>query len=653
MANEGRIIRYFVQASDTLRPNTGGYANLPVAFGIALDWSVRSQSLVNNSSVIDWAVKFVLVDEDAWDWYEIGTPVRKVNGARLQGTTDGDPRYATLYVKINGTEVYANYRGTLDGTESTPYASGSTTVAHNADGTKSVDFSITFTPTRAIDQFGDTSYAHSSIAYTMTGTEILEEIPKKAIILSASDFTDESNPTITYNVPTGTVDVQAGILYSDGSEAVPYRTISNTGSSYTFPLTDDERRSLYTTLLNKGITSTKVIFSIKSRSSYTNATFTEPFAGTKTLTIINYKPTIDPELWDFNPVTVALTAGTNATKSYKIVKYFSEVAYDIGAEGHKGADIAYISVKNGDRTNTTTGGTFDNIISSLFTFTATDTYGRNVSGDMELSPSNWVDYVKLTCNAKASEMSADGDVAITITGKYFKGSFGAVNNALIVSYTKEEFRGGTETIQVGELVPTMNGNDYTATFTISGLDYKSSYNIVVHVSDKLMNAESGSTVVAPTPIFDWSRTDFNFNVPVNINGNLTVEGNITAGGKTVPTIQAQGTSGIWTYRTWTDGTAECWGIVTLNTAITTAWGSMYVGTTKMSKVNYPTGLFAAKPVETVTAQSPTNAIWVFAESGSTGVNSSTTTGIYNICRPNQVTAASNYYLSFYVRGRWK
>ena len=99
--------------------------------------------------------------------------------------------------------------------------------------------------------------------------------------------------------------------------------------------------------------------------------------------------------------------------------------------------------------------------------------------------------------------------------------------------------------------------------------------------------------------------------------------------------------------------AECWGIVTLNTAITTAWGSMYVGTTKMSKVNYPTSLFNAKPVETVTAQSPTNAIWVFAESGSTGVNSSTTTGIYNICRPNQITAASNYYLSFYVRGRWK
>ena len=643
MANEGRIIKYFGQSYGGYITEIGrnGTDTSDAAIGIALDWSVTSQSLVSNTSTIKWEVRFVLIDASKFDFGDL-YDTRILTGAWLSSNIYG---YPVLKVTIDDNVVYnaeAQLGISLKATTSNPiFASGTTTVNHSADGTKTLSVRADFSLYNFTDQDGIGYYYSNSGKTTMSGTEILEEIPKKAIILSASDFTDESNPTITYNVPTGTVDVQAGILYSDGSEAVPYRTISNTGSSYTFPLTDDERRSLYTTLLNKGITSTKVIFSIKSRSSYTNATFTEPFAGTKTLTIVNYKPTIDPELWDFNPVTVALTAGTNATKSYKIVKYFSEVAYDIGAEGHKGADIAYISVKNGDRTNTTTGGTFDNIISSLFTFTATDTYGRNVSGDMELSPSNWVDYVKLTCNAKASEMSADGDVAITITGKYFKGSFGAVNNALIVSYTKEEFRGGTETIQVGELVPTMNGNDYTATFTISGLDYKSSYNIVVHVSDKLMNAESGSTVVAPTPIFDWSRTDFNFNVPVTIQGG------------SVPTIQAQGTSGIWTYRKWSDGVAECWGIVTLNTAITTAWGSMYVGTTKMSKVNYPTSLFNAKPVETVTAQSPTNAIWVFAESGSTGVNSSTTTGIYNICRPNQVTASSYYYLSFYVRGRWK
>lgn len=43
-----------------------------------------------------------------------------------------------------------------------------------------------------------------------------------------------------------------------------------------------------------------------------------------------------------------------------------------------------------------------------------------------------------------------------------------------------------------------------------------------------------------------------------------------------PVIVSQGTSGIWTYRTYSDGTAECWGkIAVSSTNITTAFGSMY------------------------------------------------------------------------------
>lgn len=647
MANEGRIIKYFGQSVSGYITEIGrnGTDTSDAAIGIALDWSVTSQSLVNNTSTIKWEVRFVLIDASKFDFGDLHN-TRILTGAWLSSNIYG---YPVLKVTIDDNVVYnaeAQSGISLKANTSNPiFASGTTTVNHSADGTKTLSVRADFSLYNFIDQDGTGYYYSHSGKTAMSGTEILEEIPKKAIILSASDFTDESNPTITYNVPTGTVDVQAGILYSDGSIAVPYRTISNTGSSYTFPLTDDERRSLYTTVLNKGLTSTKVIFSIKSRSSYTNATFTEPFAGTKTLTIVNYKPTIDPELWDFNPVTVALTAGTNATKSYKIVKYFSEVAYDIGAEGHKGADIAYISVKNGDRTNTTTGGTFDNIISSLFTFTATDTYGRNVSGDMELSPSNWVDYVKLTCNAKASEMSADGDVAITITGKYFKGSFGAINNALIVSYTKEEFRGGTETIQVGELVPTMNGNDYTATFTISGLDYKSSYNIVVHVSDRLMNAESGSTVVAPTPIFDWSRTDFNFNVPVTIQGG------------SVPTIVSQGTAGIWTYRTWSDGTAECWGKkdVSVTFPSTANWGGLYTtGAISGSNISFPFGLFAETPVVNASLLIRSSGGILMAPGGAgSNIANWDQTGVYEIARGAPVSGAQAYTINYQVIGRWK
>lgn len=51
-------------------------------------------------------------------------------------------------------------------------------------------------------------------------------------------------------------------------------------------------------------------------------------------------------------------------------------------------------------------------------------------------------------------------------------------------------------------------------------------------------------------------------------------------------VVEQGTSGIWTYRKWSSGIAECWGTSTNSTATTMA---EYV-------VNFPTGLFISAPV---------------------------------------------------------
>lgn len=64
-------------------------------------------------------------------------------------------------------------------------------------------------------------------------------------------------------------------------------------------------------------------------------------------------------------------------------------------------------------------------------------------------------------------------------------------------------------------------------------------------------------------------------------------------------IVDEGTSGIWTYRKWSDGTAECWGrdIKTLTgTSATAPWqGYMFnVGT-----INYPSNLFTKVPTVTV------------------------------------------------------
>lgn len=56
---------------------------------------------------------------------------------------------------------------------------------------------------------------------------------------------------------------------------------------------------------------------------------------------------------------------------------------------------------------------------------------------------------------------------------------------------------------------------------------------------------------------------------------------------------ASGTSGIWTWMVWADGTAACWGKTsTITTAITTAWGSIYYAGALGSE-SYPSGLFSS------------------------------------------------------------
>ena len=114
----------------------------------------------------------------------------------------------------------------------------------------------------------------------------------------------------------------------------------------------------------------------------------------------------------------------------------------------------------------------------------------------------------------------------------------------------------------------------------------------------------------------------------------------------------QGTSGIWTYRKWASGIAECWGTNSINTAISTAWGTMYTGTTT-PLVNYPF-TFAAVPVEQVTVHTGRYACWLFGEaSDAGGRNTTARTGAYNVARPTVVTEVKPLYFEYYVVGRWK
>ena len=110
-------------------------------------------------------------------------------------------------------------------------------------------------------------------------------------------------------------------------------------------------------------------------------------------------------------------------------------------------------------------------------------------------------------------------------------------------------------------------------------------------------------------------------------------------------VVEQGTSGIWTYRKWNSGIAECWCKETKVTPVTIAWGNGYAS--PQLSTSFPSGLFANAPI--------TN---MYISGGYSGIisnsNASPTASsvAYAIFRPTQC-ASQTFYAHIHAVGTWK
>lgn len=115
-------------------------------------------------------------------------------------------------------------------------------------------------------------------------------------------------------------------------------------------------------------------------------------------------------------------------------------------------------------------------------------------------------------------------------------------------------------------------------------------------------------------------------------------------------VVAQGTSGIWTYRKWNSGVAECWGSTTISYKIdctTQRANAVYADDTfKGANASLPSGLFTS--VSFATANARTNGYSIAQ------VNSvNTTTLSYRMWCPYSTLLSEGSVFDFHVKGRWK
>lgn len=112
-------------------------------------------------------------------------------------------------------------------------------------------------------------------------------------------------------------------------------------------------------------------------------------------------------------------------------------------------------------------------------------------------------------------------------------------------------------------------------------------------------------------------------------------------------VVEQGTSGIWTYRKWNSGAAECWGLYTTSAiALSRAFGVIYTHTNEVGGVNFPF-TFTSAPIE-VDCMHNANC-WIMYAAAQTTTKSKT----FWIARPSSNATATEYAIEIYVKGNWK
>ena len=227
-------------------------------------------------------------------------------------------------------------------------------------------------------------------------------------------------------------------------------------------------------------------------------------------------PDLNATAEDVNESTIALTGD-----SKKLVKGFSNLRVISTAVAKNSAAISSVVVKVGGKTANGSDVTLEGVESSDVTVTATDSRGFPSSKTIE--GLSLIPYTPLTINPTAARLSPTSDVVqIYADGSFYNGDFGMVFNALAVK-ARSRLLGG-EFSDYTELKTTIAEKTYTASGQLTGLSYNSIYEVEVTAFDAVYT--SGKTwtyrINKGIPMFDYGEDDFNFNVPVRIQGKPLV-----------------------------------------------------------------------------------------------------------------------------------
>ncbi len=406
---------------------------------VVLNWTA-TQSIANNTSTISWNIK-------------------------VSTGSGGYVVVSEIRAKIAGEEVYyRNHDNHTNGYNGTQIASGTKTITHNTDGTKSVSMSI------------EAGIYQWAINKSGSNTFTLDTIPRASSITSASNKTLGNACSIkwTPNASTFKYKVKFSLgswNYTTPSFISPASTSEYTYDDYTLPL--DVAKQLPNATTG---TMTAYLYTYNSSGTQIGSTASKTFTVTVPSSI---KPSI-------SSVSATLVNSNTVINGWGVaVAGYTKVKVSASASGSYSSTISSFDITGGYTTTQTgtslayTGGVISSSGSKTFTVVAKDSRGRS-SDSKSATAITFYAYSKPTVSSFTVARSSSNAKKVVVKANWTFSSVNSKNAATATLYYKKS--SNTSWTTYGTIAKNTNvtlTNDFEET---------SSYNFKVVVTDSLSNS---------------------------------------------------------------------------------------------------------------------------------------------------------------------
>lgn len=620
-----------------------------------LEVNQTSQNVANNASTISFAFKIAPI-ETSWNWEMWGA-------------------YIKYTLNINGT-VYSGNIDNYDGYSTITLKSGSQTVAHNSDGSKSISYSFSVTDSSGVN--------YTSGNASASGTLALTTIPRSSTVSCGGG---DIGGTTVISITRASNTFTHTLKYAFGNLTGTIATGVGTSYTWTIPTT------FYTQLATGNAGTGRITCETYSGTTLIGTTTTD-----FTARVTNSNPTFTASDLSYADTNSTVTAITGNSKHIVQNKSTLRLTYTPATAKNSATIKSYSFTLNGvTKTSTSAGGIIDfgviNSSSNLtLTGTVTDSRGNTTSASITVTVlpytnpnalvtlerlNNYEDETYLKVDGTVASVNSKNSMSIQYRYKESGGSYGAFttifdnvqqvlsldkNNAYIFNivvtdkfgskYDKEHVLGkgvfplfidtGKNSVGINdfpiekEALRVAEGN-INVRDTGTDVGYQQGGQMV------LRNNGNGVTIVSGTSdsvlLRPKGSTDASVQFKINSAGVISV--NEVA-------VVASGSNSNGKYVKFYDGTMLQWNYMEVtDQAISNEYGVLYIG---LREITYPVAFVGDAPILTCSQfKYGTSASW----GGITEHSTPLTKGNLRVYDVVSRTTGTNCKIGWFAIGRWK